>query len=75
MPRTFVEMARESVNETVELVLSFIKNGEGVYPHTLNGVLNRLLDSEIMLLRAVEEVEQRPWWRRRRRNPYMRRVN
>jgi len=33
---------------------------------------DRLVGSIIMLLRAIEEVEARPWWRRRRYNPYAR---
>jgi hypothetical protein len=38
----------------------------------LHQMINRLVDDNTMLLRAVEEIEARPWWRRRRYNPYAR---
>lgn len=34
-------------------------------------MIDALVNSQIMLLRAIEEVEARPWWKlSRRRNPY-----
>ena len=43
-----------------------------VFDPQLVAVIDKLLGSVIMLLRAVEEVEARPWWKPRRYNPYAR---
>jgi len=35
-------------------------------------IITKLVGANISLLRAIEEVEARPWWKRRRYNPYAR---
>ena len=78
MGRGFVEMARIDVCETMNRWHA-IQTGNGgprVVPDLGEGDLREMIDKlvsdNIMLLRAIEEVEARPWWRRRRDNPYAR---
>lgn len=47
------------------------RGGDPLDP-TMVAVIDKLLGSVIMLLRAVEEIEARPWWKPRRYNPYAR---
>jgi hypothetical protein len=76
--RSFVELARDNIDETMARwheILDSHKELLGptiVDPLDLQEMVGRLLSDHIMLLRAVEEVEGRPWWRRRRYNPYAR---
>lgn len=79
MSRGFVEMARDDVVETMDqwhaLKARYRPNEDGptqVFEPELVAVIDRLLGSVISLLRAVEEVEARPWWKPRRYNPYAR---
>jgi hypothetical protein len=69
--RGFVEMARNDVCTTMTRWHTIL---EGKGPRTdtteVYEMIGRLVNDNIMLLRAVEEVEARPWWRRRRYNPY-----
>lgn len=83
----FVEMARDDVVETMEQwrELKERRNtprggwaGGNVLPGLapldpeLVVIIDKLVGSMTILLRAIEEVEARPWWKPRRYNPYAR---
>jgi hypothetical protein len=71
----WVGAARRDVVETMDAWHALKATPGGpplVFDPQLVAMIDRLVSSEIMLLRAVEEVESRPWWRRRRYNPYAR---
>lgn len=64
-----VELARRDVAITNELLASLSDEIEDL---NLYRVLSQIVGSQILLLRAIEEVEARPWWKRRRFNLYVR---
>ena len=68
---SFVEMARTEI-VSVQQYWQQVKANHGGYPGDQQLIIEKLLGNQIMLLRAIEEVEARPWWRPRRRNPYAR---
>ena len=69
--RGFVEMARENVVEMMDFWHGIPAEARPM-SDPIVATIYKLVDCQIMLLRAVEEVEARPWWKRRRYNPYAR---
>jgi hypothetical protein len=67
--RGFVEMTRE---ETTVLMNRWheIKTKDWSAMPEIFELFDKLVSNQIMLLRAIEEVEARPWWKPRRHNPY-----
>jgi hypothetical protein len=70
---SFVEMARDDVTETMNR-WNKLHHHPAIRPTSaeVEEIITKLVGCNISLLRAIEEVEARPWWRRRRFNPYAR---
>jgi len=68
--RGFVEMARDDVQQTMDRWHHIQQTNDWSAMPEIHEMIGRLVNDNIILLRAVEEVEARPWWRRRRDNPY-----
>jgi hypothetical protein len=74
--RGFVAMARDDIEETMNRWHEILESHKSLIgpamaaPIDFQEMIGRLLGDHIMLLRAIEEVEARPWWRRRRHNAH-----
>jgi hypothetical protein len=67
---TFCALARRDVENTMEACENALQPGQEISIAQITHMIQSLMGSQITLLRAIEEVEQIPWWRRRRFNAH-----